>query len=85
VVVANPLPADEQLDPDLHDRVLAAGLAGLARDHVVGKDVTPYLLAHFHRATQGRSLTVNTRIVLRNAELAGLVATALHGAVSRPA
>jgi pseudouridine-5'-phosphate glycosidase len=85
VVVANPLPADEQLDPALHDRVLTEALAGLARDGVAGKDVTPYLLAHFHRATEGRSLTVNTRIVLRNAELAGQIAAALAGPTSRPA
>jgi pseudouridine-5'-phosphate glycosidase len=76
VVVANPLPEDEQLDPALHDRVLAEGLAGLERDGVTGKDVTPYLLAHFHAATEGRSLDVNVRIILRNAELAGRIAVA---------
>ena len=54
VVVANPLPVDEQLDPALHDRVLTEGLAGLARDGITGKAVTPYLLAHFHEATDGR-------------------------------
>ncbi|MFI5956910.1 pseudouridine-5'-phosphate glycosidase [Cryptosporangium sp. NPDC051539] len=79
VVVANPLPVDEQLDPALHDRVLAEGLAGLEREHVTGKDVTPYLLAHFHSATHGESLTVNTRIILRNAELAGRIAVAFAG------
>jgi pseudouridine-5'-phosphate glycosidase len=76
LIVANPLPADEQLDPELHDRVLAEGLAGLVRDGITGKAVTPYLLAHFHAATQGRSLAVNVRIILRNAELAAGVAVA---------
>jgi pseudouridine-5'-phosphate glycosidase len=75
-VVAYPLPADEQLDPALHDRVLAEGLAGLARDRVTGKDVTPYLLAHFHEATGGASLDVNVRIILRNATLAAEIAVA---------
>ena len=41
VVVANPLPPDEQLDPALHDRVLAEGLAAAERAGVAGKDVTP--------------------------------------------
>ncbi|GAA1811639.1 pseudouridine-5'-phosphate glycosidase [Planosporangium flavigriseum] len=76
LIVANPLPADEQLDPELHDRVLADGLAGLARARIAGKAVTPYLLAHFHAATEGRSLAVNIRIILRNAELAAKVALA---------
>jgi pseudouridylate synthase len=80
VVVANPLPVDEQLDPDLHDRVLAEGLAMLDRDGVTGKAVTPFLLAHFHSATQGRSLEANVRIILRNAALAARVAVATAAA-----
>jgi pseudouridine-5'-phosphate glycosidase len=76
LVVANPLPLEEQLDPALHDRVLADGLAGLSRDRVVGKSVTPYLLAHFHEATEGASLAVNIRIILRNAALAAQIAVA---------
>jgi pseudouridine-5'-phosphate glycosidase len=76
-IVANPLPADEQLDLALHDRVLAEGLAEVARAGVTGKAVTPALLAHFHAATHGRSLEVNVRIILRNAALAAQLAVAL--------
>lgn len=74
LVVANPLPPGEQLDPELHDRVLADGLSMMEQRGVAGKAVTPFLLAHFHEATQGRSLAVNIRIILRNAELAGRIA-----------
>jgi pseudouridine-5'-phosphate glycosidase len=76
LVVANPLPADEQLDPALHDRVLAEGLSMVERDRIAGKAVTPFLLAHFHHATEGRSLDVNIRLVLRNAALAAQIAAA---------
>jgi pseudouridine-5'-phosphate glycosidase len=76
VVVANPLPTGEQLDPGVHDEALASGLASAQRDGIAGKDVTPYLLAHFHRVTGGRSLDVNVRIILRNAELAAQIAVA---------
>jgi pseudouridine-5'-phosphate glycosidase len=76
LIVANPLPADEQLDPALHDRTLAEGLELLAKDQVTGKAVTPFLLAHFHSATEGRSLAVNVRIILRNAALAAQIAAA---------
>ncbi|WP_433286300.1 pseudouridine-5'-phosphate glycosidase [Micromonospora sp. CA-244673] len=81
LIVANPLPVDEQLDPALHDRTLATGLAMLARDGVTGKAVTPFLLAHFHSATEGASLAVNVRIILRNADLAARIAVA---AAARP-
>jgi pseudouridine-5'-phosphate glycosidase len=77
VVVANPLPPQEQLDPALHHHVLAEALAELSRQGVTGKGVTPFLLAHFHRATAGASLAVNVRIVVRNADLAARVAVAL--------
>ncbi|MDQ7906501.1 pseudouridine-5'-phosphate glycosidase [Phytohabitans sp. ZYX-F-186] len=76
LVVANPLPLDEQLDPELHDRTLAEGLAKLRAEGITGKAVTPFLLAHFHSATGGKSLAVNVRIILRNAELAGRIAVA---------
>jgi pseudouridine-5'-phosphate glycosidase len=76
VVVANPVPVAEQLDPALHDRVLDAAFAAMARDRVHGKDVTPYLLERFHRETAGRSLEVNVRIILRNAALAAQIAVA---------
>ncbi|GLI02740.1 pseudouridine-5'-phosphate glycosidase [Phytohabitans aurantiacus] len=75
-VVANPLPPDQQLDPALHDRTLADGLALLEREGVTGKAVTPFLLSHFHSATHGESLAVNVRIILRNAELAARIAVA---------
>jgi pseudouridine-5'-phosphate glycosidase len=75
LVVANPLPVEEQLDPALHDRVLAEGLSMMERQGVTGKAVTPFLLAHFHSATGGRSLDVNVRIILRNAELAARIVT----------
>lgn len=76
LLVANPLPVDEQLDPELHDRTLADGLARLGADGVTGKAVTPYLLSHFHSATEGASLAVNVRIILRNADLAARIAVA---------
>jgi pseudouridine-5'-phosphate glycosidase len=76
LIVANPLPAGEQLDPALHDRTLTEGLELLAKEHVTGKAVTPFLLAHFHSSTAGESLAVNVRIILRNAALAAQIAAA---------
>jgi pseudouridylate synthase len=80
VVVANPLPVGEQLDRELHDRVLAGGLARVEAEGVTGKDVTPFLLDLFHSETGGASLEANVRLVVRNAELAARVAVALSAA-----
>jgi pseudouridylate synthase len=76
VVVANPLPVDQQLDPELHDRVVDAGLAAAAEAALSGKEVTPFLLDYLHRETGGASLDANVRLVLRNAELAARIASA---------
>lgn len=76
-VIANPLPEEEQLDPGLHDRVLRSGLEAMERRGVRGKEVTPFLLEHFHEATGGESLRVNEKIILHNARLAARVAVAL--------
>jgi pseudouridine-5'-phosphate glycosidase len=76
IVVSNPLPVDVQLDPELHDTVLAEGLTAIERKGITGKAVTPYLLAHFHEATQGASLEVNVEVMIRNAALAARIAAA---------
>lgn len=83
LVVAYPIPETEQLDPDLHDRVLQDGLSLATQRGVKGKDVTPFLLDHFHRSTHGASLVVNTQIILRNADLAAQIAVAYVAAANR--
>jgi pseudouridylate synthase len=77
VVVANPLHKAEQMDPALHDRVLAEALAAAEAGGVAGVDVTPFVLARFHQSTAGESLRANIRLVLRNVALAGRIAGSL--------
>jgi len=79
LVVANPLPAAEQMDPGLHDRVLAEALAAAEAAGVSGKDATPFVLGLFHARTGGESLRANVALVLRNAGLAARIATEMAG------
>lgn len=76
LVLANPIPVDAELDRELHDRVLADGLAAARAADVRGKDVTPFLLDHFHRETHGASVSANVALVLANARLAAEIAVA---------
>ncbi|MDQ2628889.1 MAG: pseudouridine-5'-phosphate glycosidase, partial [Actinomycetota bacterium] len=76
LILANPVDADAELDRALHDRVLADGLAAAAAAGIRGKEVTPFLLDHFHRGTRGASVATNVALVLANARLAGEVAVA---------
>jgi pseudouridylate synthase len=75
IVVANPVV--NQMEPELHDQVLKAGLAAAESKHVTGKAVTPFLLEYFHRESAGESLRVNIDIIKSNAQLAAQIACAL--------
>jgi len=74
LVVANPLHADAQLDPELHERSLAGALDALTAAGIAGQHATPFLLDHLHRATGGATVEVNVRLVLANARLAARIA-----------
>jgi pseudouridine-5'-phosphate glycosidase len=76
LLLANPIPAEAELDGALHDRVLSSGIDAAAAAGVRGKDVTPFLLDWFHRETHGASLAANVALVLANARLAAEVAAA---------
>lgn len=77
VLLANPIPAESEMDKELHDRLLAEGLELLRTKDVRGSDVTPVLLEHFHNASGGVSLDANEALVVSNAQLAAEVAVKL--------
>jgi len=74
LLVANPVL--NQMEPSLHERVLASGLALASAQNITGKDVTPFLLEHFHTHSNGESLRVNIEIIKSNAALAADIAVA---------
>ena len=75
LIVANPV--KNEMEKNRHDQILATGLAKAAHDGIDGKAVTPYLLEHFHTASQGESLAINTEIIKSNCALAAEIAVAL--------
>lgn len=79
VLVANPIPEAEQLDPVVHDRVLAEALSAADVAGVAGHDATPFLLDFVQRATGGRSLEVNLAVYRGNARLGAEIARELAG------
>lgn len=86
LLVANPVPEAEQLDPQLHDRALADALAAAERDQVQGQQLTPYLLASLVQATEGAALEANLAAVRGNVRLGADIAIAYSGqAVSKTA
>lgn len=76
IVVANPIPLDQQWDPTEHDRVLTEALALADEAGVTGKAVTPFLLLKIVELSGGRSLEVNLDLARNNVRVAGQIATA---------
>ncbi|MEU3825397.1 pseudouridine-5'-phosphate glycosidase [Streptomyces sp. NPDC029080] len=76
LIVARPVPEAEQLDPELHARVLADALRACAERGVTGQAVTPFLLDHLVRYTGGASLSANLAAVRGNVRLAARIAGA---------
>ena len=74
--VTHLLNAIEQGDPTAAEHLLPLVYAELRRQAIHGKAVTPFLLAHFTRATGGASLQVNKQVVRHNARLAARIARA---------
>ncbi|CAB4538750.1 unannotated protein [freshwater metagenome] len=75
IIIANPV--KNQMDLKLHNEILDSGLALATSGHVTGKDVTPFLLEHFHTTSKGESLRVNIEIIKANSKLAAEIACAL--------
>ena len=76
ILVANPLPETAQLDPAVHDRLLAEALEAADAGSVHGKDVTPFLLDYIHQHTDHTSVAVNLDIVRGNCRLGAEIARA---------
>ncbi|WP_033414239.1 pseudouridine-5'-phosphate glycosidase [Actinomycetospora chiangmaiensis] len=77
VLLANPVAVADELDDVLHRAVIEGALADAEAHGVRGKDTTPHLLDHLHRASEGRSLEVNLALYRANVALGGAVAREL--------
>ena len=75
IIVTNPV--KNQMDLKLHNEILETGLALASAGKVTGKEVTPFLLEHFHTTSKGESLRVNIEIIKANSKLAAEIACAL--------
>jgi pseudouridine-5'-phosphate glycosidase len=82
ILVANPLPQTEEMDRELHDRLLVDALAAAQAGAITGKDITPFLLDYIHSNTAGTSVDVNLEIVRSNCRLAAAIASAHASAAS---
>jgi pseudouridylate synthase len=72
MVIAQPV--HSEMNRELHDQILTAGLKAASDAGISGKAVTPFLLEYFHSNSKGESLRVNIEIIKANTLLASQIA-----------
>jgi len=75
MIIANPIPKENELDPREIDTVIEDALQEMGVQGITGKNVTPFLLARIAQKTGGKSLQANIQLVLNNAALAAKIAS----------
>ena len=77
MLIANPIPEADALDPSFIDKAIATAVAEATQSCMARKELTPFLLARINELSGGRSLTANIALVKNNAALAARIAAAL--------
>ncbi|MCA3508334.1 MAG: pseudouridine-5'-phosphate glycosidase [Rhodobacter sp.] len=73
-LVANPIPAGNEIAQGVIGPVITAALAEARAQGIAAKAVTPFLLDRIFTLTAGRSLAANIALVLNNARLGAAIA-----------
>jgi len=76
-LVANPIPAKDEIAADILAPIIAAAQADAMQHRITGKAVTPFLLQRIFERTKGQSLIANIALVRNNARLAAGIAQEL--------
>lgn len=76
ILVANPIPEADSLDPAFIDGTIAEAVKEADDRGISRKELTPFLLARINELSQGRSLKANIALVRNNAALASRIAAA---------
>jgi pseudouridylate synthase len=79
VLVANPIPAAEEMPLELYDRALHTALSEADARGIRGRAVTPFLLDRMRTVTGDESVRVNVALLRHNARVAARLAVAIHG------
>lgn len=79
-LVANPIPADAEIAPEIIAPIIEQALEGAERQGIAAKAVTPFLLGRIFELTEGRSLSANIALVRNNARLASAIACEISNA-----
>jgi len=74
IVVANPVPEEDQLEPSFINGIIDKAVAKAEEEGIHGKDSTPFLLGEIVKQSEGKSLETNIKLVEHNAKIGTQIA-----------
>ena len=77
VVIANPIPATDEMPLEIYERALQSALSDADAQGVAGRAVTPFLLDRIRELTGGESVRANLALLRHNAQVAARLAVSL--------
>ena len=78
LLVTLPVPSEAEVDDSVLKQVLDESLAEAKSQNVVGRDLTPFLLARMSAKSEGATLRANLALLENNARVAAQIAQAVH-------
>ena len=76
ILIANPVPADQEIAADEIEVYIQQALQVVKEKKISGKDVTPFLLQYIAEHTKGESLEANIALIKHNAKVWAEIAVA---------
>lgn len=76
VLIANPVPAEQEIAADEMEIHIQQALDAAAAQKITGKEVTPFLLKYIADHTNGESLEANIALIKHNAKVGAEIAVA---------
>ena len=74
VLIANPVPADQEIEADEMEIYIQQALNAAKEKNIRGKEVTPFLLKYIAEHTNGESLEANIALIKHNAKVGAEIA-----------
>lgn len=79
VLIANPIPAEYEMEQASIEKHIKSALAEADKLNIIGKEVTPFILKFIASNTKGESLEANIALIKHNARVASEIAVAMCG------
>lgn len=74
IIIANPIPEGEALEPSLIESYLEIALKSAVEKGITGKSVTPFLLSELRILSEGKTQQANISLLIHNAKIAAQIA-----------